>query len=62
MKRNTALLADQVRNKLTNKCLTAIVAEAYVNSLPFDKFEVIMEAGNFAEYVSGVVSKMHPEK
>lgn len=62
MKRNTALLTDQVRNKLTNKCLTAIVAEAYINALPFDKFEVIMEAVNFAEYVSGVVSKMHPEK
>lgn len=62
MKRNTALLAEQVRNKLTNKCLTAIVAEAYVNALPFDKFEVIMESGNFAEYVSGVVNKMHPEK
>ena len=61
MKRNTTLLADQVRNKLTAKCVTAIVTEAFINALPFDKTEVASEAQNLSKYAIGVVEKMHPE-
>ena len=61
MKRNTALLSDQVRNKLTAKCVSAIVTEAFINALPFDRSEIVSESQNLGKYAINVVSKMHPE-
>lgn len=62
MKRNMMLLSDQVREKLMAKCLTAIVTEAFINALPFDKNEVATESENFSKYSVNVIEKMHPEK
>jgi len=61
MKRNTSLLADQVRNKLTGKCTTGIITEAFINALPFDKDELANEAANLSRYAVNVIDKMHPE-
>ena len=61
MKRNTTLLANQVRDKLTGKCVTAIVTEAYINALPFDKEELAAESANLSRYAANVIQKMHPE-
>ena len=61
MKRNVALLTDQVRNKLTGKCLNAIVTEAFINALPFDKKEVANEVASLSKYSARVINKMHPE-
>ena len=61
MKRNIMLLSDQVKTALEKKCVSAIVAEAFINALPFDSDEVAKEASNLARYSSTLVSKMHPE-
>ena len=61
MKRNVMLLTDQVREKLTAKCLTAVVTEAFINALPFDKSELAAESENFSRYAVNVIEKMHPE-
>ena len=61
MKRNVSLLTDQVRTKLMNKCVTAIVTEAFINALPFDKEEVSNESANISRYAANVIGKMHPE-
>ena len=61
MKRNVALLTDQVRNKLSGKCINAIVTEAFINALPFDKKEVVNEASSLSRYSAKVIEKMHPE-
>lgn len=61
MKCNTVLLTNQVRNKLTGKCVTAIVTEAFINALPFDKSELAAESANLSRFAVNVVEKMHPE-
>ena len=61
MKRNVALLTDQVRNKLTGKCVSAIVTEAFINALPFDKSALASEATSLSQYSARVIGKMHPE-
>ena len=61
MKRNTSLLTEQVRTKLMNKCVTAIVTEAFINALPFDKEELANESASMTRYAVNVISKMHPE-
>ena len=61
MKRNIPLLTNQVRDKLTAKCVTAIVAEAFINALPLNKDEIVYESAYLTNYVSQVMSKMHPE-
>ena len=61
MKRNTTLLTDKVRNKLMNKCVSAIITEAFINALPFDKTELANESTNFSRYAANVIGKMHPE-
>ena len=61
MKRNTVLLTNQVRNKLTGKCVTAVVTEAFINALPFDKSELAAESANLSRFAVNVVEKMHPE-
>lgn len=59
-KRNTALLTDQVRTKLMGKCVTAVVTEAFINGLPFNKTEIVFESTNLANYASNVIDKMNP--
>ena len=44
-----------------DKCVTAIVAEAFINALPFDKEELAAESANISRYAVNVISKMHPE-
>lgn len=61
MRRNTVLLTNQVRDKLMSKCITAVVAEAFINALPFSKDELAAESANIAKYTSNVIDKMHPE-
>ncbi len=61
MKRNTVLLTDQVRKNLMGKCTTAIITEAFINALPFNKNDVAYEFENFAKYANNVISTMHPE-
>lgn len=61
MKRNTTLLTEQVRTKLMGKCVTAIVTEAFINALPFDKKELANESANMTRYAANIISKMHPE-
>ena len=61
MKRNTSLLTEQVRTKLMNKCVTAIITEAFINSLPFGKEELANESANMARYAANVIGKMHPD-
>lgn len=61
MKRNTSLLTEQVRTRLMNKCVTAIVTEAFIKALPFDKEELANESTNIASYAANVIGKMHPE-
>ena len=61
MKRNTMLLTNQVRNKLTGKCIAAITTEAFINALPFDKKELAAECNNLSQYAVNVIEKMHPE-
>ena len=55
MKRNVALLPDQVRNKLTGKCVSAIVTEAFINALPFDKSALASEATSLSQYSARVI-------
>lgn len=61
LKRNNMLLASQLRKKFTGKCVTAIVAEAFVNGLPLDQKEVANESANLGKYATNVLSMMHPE-
>ena len=61
MKRNIALLTDQVRSAIEKKCLNAIITEAYINALPFNSEEVASEMANLAKYSSGLVNAMSPE-
>ena len=57
----TALLTEQVRTKLMNKCVTAVVTEAFINALPFDKKELAKESASIVNYATNVIGKMHPE-
>lgn len=61
MKRNMSLLTDQVRSKLTGKCTTAVITEAFINALPFDKTELANESVNLSKYAARVIEKMHPD-
>ena len=61
MKCNTRLLTEQVRSNLMGKCTTAVITEAFVNALPFNKDEMLFENLNLANYAANVISTMHPE-
>ena len=62
MKRNVMLLTNQVREKLMGKCTTAIITEAFINALPFDKNEISNQSSNFSRYATNVIATMHPDK
>ena len=61
MKHYNALLTDQVRSKLTGDCVTAIVAEAFINALPFNPEEMANESVHLTDYAVSMVKAMHPE-
>lgn len=59
MKRNIALLQEQVRTALEKKCVSAIIAEAFINALPLNPDEVAVEAAQLARYSTKMVDKMY---
>ena len=61
MKRNKLLLSNQVYTKLMGDCVTAVVVEAFVDSLPLNEQAVAQENSNLSAYATNVINKMHPE-
>lgn len=61
MRYNKVLVADQVRSKLTDKCVTALITEAFVRALPLTREEVALEAVEFGKYSMNVLKTMKPE-
>ena len=61
MKTSTKLVEKQVRDRLTGICLSAIITEAFINSLPLNKDEVSKHRQEFADYSASVIKRMHPE-
>lgn len=61
MKRNNLLLSNQLYTSLMGRVVSLVVAEAFVNSLPFDSDALANEAEGLASYSMSIVEKMHPE-
>lgn len=61
MKTNTRLVEKQIRDRLSGICLSAIITEAFINSLPLNKENVNQHKHEFANYSASVIKRLHPE-
>ena len=61
MKTNTRLVEKQIRDRLNGICLSAIITEAFINSLPLNKENVNQHKHEFANYSASVIKRLHPE-
>lgn len=61
MNHNRNILRSQLTNKLKGKCVSYLGTRAFMNALPFDETEVVIQSDNFANYAKVVMESLHPE-
>lgn len=61
MNHNRNILRSQLTNKLKGKCVAYLGTRAFMNALPFDETEVVIQSDNFANYAKVVMESLHPE-
>lgn len=61
MNHNRNILRSQLTNKLRGKCVSYLGTRAFMNALPFDETEVVIQSDNFANYAKVVMESLHPE-